>query len=191
MSTPLNTDSWEVLLAEHTDRAFAGYVTQGLREGFRICFRWDAPLASAMCNIHSTRLRPAAISGYIADELSKGRMLGPLPPTWRPRLHVNRFGLIPKGHNTGKYRLITDLSFPQGRSVNDGITPALTSLSYITVDGVVQVAQHLGKGSLLAVFSPGHLSVAGRYPFIILSVAAAILLLRLKSCCACANAILV
>ena len=150
VSTPLNTDSWEVLLAEHPDRAFAGYITQGLREGFRIGFRWDAPLASATCNMHSTRLRPAAISGYIADELSKGRMLGPLPPTWRPRLHVNRFGLIPKGHNTGKYRLITDLSFPQGRSVNDGIMPALTSLSYITVDGVAQVAQHLGKGSLLA-----------------------------------------
>ena len=145
-----HTDSWVVLLAEHPDRAFAGYVTQGLREGFRIGFRWDSPLASATRDMHSTRLWPAAISGYIADELSKGRMLGPLPLTWRPRLQVNRFGLIPKGRNTGKYRLITDLSFPQGRSVNDGITAALTSLSYITVDSVTHMAQCLGQGSLLA-----------------------------------------
>ena len=124
VSTQLDTDSWVVLLAEHPDRAFAGYVTQGLREGFRIGFRWDSPLASATRNMHSTRLRPAAISGYIVDELSKGRMLGPLPLTWRPRLQVNRFGLIPKGRNTGKYRLITDLSFPQGRSVNDARQPS-------------------------------------------------------------------
>ena len=34
--------------------------------------------------------------------------------------------------------------------MNDGIDPALTSLSYITVDSVAQVVQHLGRGSLLA-----------------------------------------
>ena len=107
----INPDSWVVLLAEHPDRAFAGYVTQGLREGFRIGFQWDSPLASATRNMHSTRLRPAAISGYIADERSKGRMLGPLPLTWRPRLQVNRFGLIPKGRNTGKYLIC---HFPKG-----------------------------------------------------------------------------
>ena len=50
----------------------------------------------------------------------------------------------------GKYRLITDFSFPQGRSVNDGITAALTSLSYITVDSVAHMAQCLGQGFLLA-----------------------------------------
>ena len=34
--------------------------------------------------------------------------------------------------------------------MNDGIDPALTSLTYITVDSVMQVVQQLGKGSLLA-----------------------------------------
>ena len=77
-------------------------------------------------------------------------MLGPFPPSWKRHLHINRFGLIPKGHNTGKYRLITDLSHPRGSSVNDGIDPALTSLTYITVDSVMQVVQQLGKESLLA-----------------------------------------
>ena len=74
-------------------------------------------------------------------------MLGPFPPSWKRRLHINRLGLIPKGHRTGKFRLITDLSFPRGRS---GIDPALTSLSYITVDRIAEVVQHLGRGSLLA-----------------------------------------
>ena len=89
--------------------------------------------------MHSTTLRPLVIPEYIANELARARMLGPFPSSWKNRFHVNRFGLIPKGHNTGKYRLITDLCFPRGASVNDGIDPALTSLSYITVDSVAQV----------------------------------------------------
>ena len=34
--------------------------------------------------------------------------------------------------------------------MNDGIDRALISQSYITVDSVAQVVQHLGRGSLLA-----------------------------------------
>jgi hypothetical protein len=63
---------------------------------------------------------------------------------------VNRFGVIPEGHNTGKWRLITDLSFPPGRSVNDGVDPDLCSLTYTTVDHVAEIAVSLGKGTLLA-----------------------------------------
>ena len=77
-------------------------------------------------------------------------MIGPLPRSWRPLLHINRFGLIPKGHDSGKFRLITDLSFPHGASVNEGICPDLVSLSYIAVDDVAEIVQRLGKGSLLA-----------------------------------------
>ena len=59
-------------------------------------------------------------------------------------------GVIPKGHVPGKWRLITDLSYPQGASVNDGIDPQLCSLQYITVDRVAQSAMQLGRGTLLA-----------------------------------------
>ncbi len=150
VSTQLKVDAWEILLSDYPDKAYVHYIIQGLRDGFRIGFQWDSRLTSAVCNMHSTRLRPAAISGYIADELSKGCMLGPFPLTWRERVHVNRFGLIPKGHNTGKYRLITDLSYPNRGSVNDGISPLLTSLSYVTVDDITRMAQQMGRGSLLA-----------------------------------------
>ena len=72
-------------------------------------------------------------------------MLGPFPP-----LQVNKMGVIPKGHTPGKWRLITDLSSPTGTSMNDGIETEVTSLSYITVDNVAQVACDLGRGALLA-----------------------------------------
>ena len=150
VSTPLDADVWEAALLPHPDRAYASYVVQGLRGGFRVGFQWGAPLKSARNNMPSTRLRPEVITEHIAKEVGKGRMIGPLPPSLKHVLHVNRIGLIPKGHSAGKFHLITDLSFPRGASVNDGISPDLVSLSYITVDDVAEIVQRLGKGSLLA-----------------------------------------
>ena len=70
--------------------------------------------------------------------------------SWRPLLHINRFGLIPKGHDSGKFRIITDLTFPHGASVNEGVCSDLVSLSYIAVDDVAEIVQRLGGESLLA-----------------------------------------
>ncbi len=150
VQTPLLPDVWEAALGAHPDRAYVTYIVQGLREGFRVGCKWDTPLKSATRNMHSTTLRPAKISEYIDSELAKNRMLGPFPLAWRHFLHVNHFGLIPKGHGTGKFRLIMDLSYPHGASVNDGIDPALTSLSYTSMNSAAQRMQQLGKGSLLA-----------------------------------------
>jgi len=62
---------------------------------------------------------------------------------------MNQLGLIPKCHHMSKYHPITDLSHPQGTSINDGINPAFTSLFYTSVDSGVQVVHILGKeGSL-------------------------------------------
>ena len=65
-------------------------------------------------------------------------------------VHISRFGVISKGHNTGKWRLITDVSFPPGNSVNDGIDPAICSLRYTTVEDVASVAAQLGPHTLMA-----------------------------------------
>jgi hypothetical protein len=63
---------------------------------------------------------------------------------------VNRFGVIPKQHQQGKWRLIVDLSHPKGSSVNDGIEPELCSLSYASIDDAVSVIVQKGWGTLLA-----------------------------------------
>ncbi len=78
-------------------------------------------------------------------------MLGPLSTEQTPpHTHINRMGLAPKGHNTGKWRIITDLSHPQGASVNDGVDPSLCSLSYTTVDDVARRISTMGRGTLMA-----------------------------------------
>ena len=67
-----------------------------------------------------------------------------------PQLHINRIGVVPKGQDAGKWRIIMDLSFPHGQNVNDGIDPSFCSLCYTTVDEVAARVAHLGRGTLLA-----------------------------------------
>ena len=77
-------------------------------------------------------------------------MLGPFPTAEQlPQLHINRFGIIPKGHNSGKFRLITDLSFPVKQSVNEGIDAELCALVYTKVEEVAARAAANGRGVLL------------------------------------------
>ena len=40
-----------------------------------------------------------------------------------PGIQVNQFGVILKKHQPDKWRLIVDLSYPEGKSVNDAIEP--------------------------------------------------------------------
>ena len=49
----------------------------------------------------------------------------------------------------GKYRLIMDLSSPKNFSVNDGIDPALLSLSYASIDHLSSLILSLGRGAML------------------------------------------
>ena len=67
-----------------------------------------------------------------------------------PSLHINRFGVITKGHNTGKWCLITDLSYPHGQSVNDSIDSSLCSPIYSMVDEVAEIVVKWGRGALLS-----------------------------------------
>ena len=151
VNTPLNKQAWAQALATHPDRAFRTYIGRGLKEGFRIGFRRGAQLRSASTNMHSAREHPEVIDKYLQEELVRGRMLGPFSSSDNlPSLHINRFGVIPKGRNTGKWRLITDLSFPQGASVNDAIDPLLCSLTYVSVDDIADLVVKLGPDTLMA-----------------------------------------
>ena len=150
VSTPLDLAEWSHALSFHPDLAFACYICEGLRSRFRIGFKHGSPLQSATSNMLSAINHPDVVADYLKKEVSLGRMLGPFRSSCELPPHINRFGVIPKGHNTGKWRLITDLSYPHNFSVNDGIDPSLCSLTYTTVDDIAETAAHLGPGSLLA-----------------------------------------
>ena len=68
--TPLEISSWVRALSSHPDQALVKYVSDGLREGFRVGFKWDSPLHSTRSNMQSARLHPQIITDYTARFLS-------------------------------------------------------------------------------------------------------------------------
>lgn len=137
---------WEVRLRHHPDERYREYLVRGIIGGFRIGCR------SAKTNMQSAAKNAQMIDDYLRNEVALGRVLGPLDPLMCQSLHINRFGVILKGHQEGDWHLTVDLSFPSKQSVNDGIEPELCSLKYTSVDEVVRVVCQLGPGALLAKF---------------------------------------
>ena len=71
-------------------------------------------------------------------------MAGPFPVPPLENLHVNCFGVIPK-LTPGKFRLITDLSFPHVSSVNDLISDSEAEISYAGIPEAIFMVMKLGK----------------------------------------------
>ena len=107
-------------------------------------------LSSARKNMQSATENADVVSGYLQEEMRRGVLLGPFHPAEILGLHTNQFGVIPKSGRPGKWRLIVDLSHPEGRSVNSRIDPQLCSLSYVRLDQVVEQLLTLGPGTQLA-----------------------------------------
>ena len=153
VSSPLRIEEWASNLYQHPDKEFSSYIVKGLREGFKIGFGFkEHSCTSAKSNMRSAVKNPTVVEEYLAMECKLGRVIGPLDPAVFPHIQVNRFGVIPKPHQPGKWRLIVDLSYPEGGSVNDGIAPELCSLRYPSVDDAVKVVLSLGRGTRLAKF---------------------------------------
>lgn len=147
--TPLRLMSWSCWLQHHPDTDFAGFILRGIEHRFRIGVDPSLPLSPAK-NMLSAEQHSQIIDDYLQNELHQRNIMGPFPPQTANVVHINRFGVIPKKHQPGKWRLITDLSHPEGASVNDAIDPTLCSLKYITVDQVARIATSFGKGALIA-----------------------------------------
>lgn len=75
-------------------------------------------------------------------------MIGPFHNPPLSNLRVNPVGLVPK--NTGGWRLITNLSFPEGFSVNTFINQEFCHVQYSKFDNAVQIVQRLGKSAFMA-----------------------------------------
>lgn len=76
-------------------------------------------------------------------------MAGPFQDRPFYPFRVPPLGLVPK-KTLGEFRLIHHLSYPRGSSVNDGISPAHTSISYATISMLFSIFQKAsGPGCFL------------------------------------------
>ena len=149
VTTPLKVNEWARLLTNHPDTAFVDYILAGIKEGFRIGYKSRNKLRSASRNMRSALEHPQVVQKYLDAEVHAGRVLGPFDPR-EIKVHTSRFGVIPKKHQPGKWRLILDLSHPENHSVNAGISSELCSLTYLKLDEVAEAVVTFGRGAQLA-----------------------------------------
>ena len=147
--TPLHMDIWIKFL---TDSAIddGSWVVEGLKHGFLLGIS-SASTISAKRNCPSDYEHPEIINNYLQEELRAGSMAGPIPAPPIQNFQINRFGVIPKS-TPGKFRLITDLSFPKKGSVNNLISDNEATVSYAGIPEAIQLIMQLGKGCMLAKF---------------------------------------
>ena len=151
ISTPLKLLAWAEALRNYPNEEVALFFLTGIAHGFRIGFiPSSTSLNPAAQNLEGASSHPQVVEEYLREEVSLGRVIGPLPPLLQTSFHISRFGVIPKGHQPNKWRLIVDLSFPKGHSINDGIPKHLCLLKYISIDNAIQKILSQGRGAMLA-----------------------------------------
>ena len=141
----IDVPGWKACLSSHPDRVFANLIVRGLDEGFHIGFDYSSrECRSAKRNMRSAKELPGSITSYLQIRSVVD------PPIGTEKLQINPFGIIPKPHQPGKWRLILNLCSPRGASVNDGIDPDLCSISYVRIDQAAKRALDMGHGALMA-----------------------------------------
>ena len=139
---------WHELLRGYPDPTFiqniVGIATHGARIGY------EGPPLQLLADNHPSALHISEeLSQNIAEELHLGRIraVHDLPLNYA----CSPLGAAPKKQNgviTG-WRRIHDLSFPHGKSVNDGIPEHYRSLAYQTIDNAIGIIEKLGRHTTL------------------------------------------
>lgn len=130
------------------DSELVDYICSGVSNGFKIGRVDGNNPPPAPQNHASTADHVHMIREMVDLDETRGRKIGPFPEppcgAW-----VSPLGVVPKSE-PGKYRVIHDLSFPEGASVNDGIPDNISACTYGLLDEVLRQIWLHGKGSLMA-----------------------------------------
>ena len=90
----------------------------------------------------------AMVQDYIKAKTELGCLVGLLPRSSLPLVHISPIGLVPKSQ-ANQWRIIVDLSSPLHHGVNDGTSSELSSVSYASVDDAIGHILRLGRGTQL------------------------------------------
>ena len=142
-------EAWKKHLGDYTDYNVVDF----LAFGWPINCNRGAPLQSTFTNHPSAAQHPDDIKHYVSTELSFQALAGPFKGPPVRGFHISPLMTRPK-KDSDRRRVIVDLSWPDGASVNDGIRvdtyidgPAEITLP--TVDYMENRLLRLGRGAFL------------------------------------------
>ena len=132
--------AWRRYLADYTDTNLVDF----LAFGWPVNFDRYSPLLSTLENHPSATMYQGDIEHYVATKLRHQALAGPFKGPPVTTFHVSPLMTRTK-KDSDKRRVIVDLSWPDGASVNDGITDELylDSTLHNTADGGVYGIQAL------------------------------------------------
>ena len=144
----MKVDVWCDKLKDYHDQE----VVELLKYGFPIGYSSQSPPVSVIKNHNGAYEYPQCISDYLSEEVKSGLILGP----WKDNhlsepLAISPMNSVPKKLE-GERRIIADFSFPEGSSVNGGISKddylgREVNLSYPTVDNLAKLLKEFGPGT--------------------------------------------
>ena len=141
--------AWRGYLQDYHDHGLVDY----LAYGWPVNFNRASPLCSTYVNHATARAFTTDVGTYIQMELGFGAMAGPFDEPPVPFLHVSPLMTRPK-KDSDLRRVITDLSWPPGASINDGIVwdhyiDGPTTIKLPTVEFMENRLMELGRGAYM------------------------------------------
>ena len=149
LPSELNINNWRTDLVGYTDYR----IVEFLAYGWPIGIDREAILQSQLFSHPSARAHPNDVTHYIVTELGHGALLGPFEGPPAVNCHFSPLMTRPKRDSKFR-RVIIDLSWPQGASVNDGISRTKyidgpMTISLPTTDDMERAVVALGQGAFL------------------------------------------
>ncbi len=159
MPTPINIKNFSKCLQGY-DKELVDYLVDGLTHGFKLEIDEGASFhardeSPPRYNHKSISRNELAIEKKIQKELDAGRVEGPFDEIPYENYQVSALAAAEK-KTPGEYRLIQDLSWPRGSSVNDSIDVEKGKCTYQTLDEVIDTLVKLGPGTMMSIFDIEH-----------------------------------
>lgn len=142
---------WRSCLWAHSDTDFVNDLLHDIEFGVRIGYQPVSRDYQIHTNHLSAILNPEPVAREIERELDLNRKVGPFLTPPFENFTGSPLGAIPKKHSAPvKWRIIHDLSWPAGLSVNDGIPKDLFTCTYDSIDRAITLLKQFGTGALMS-----------------------------------------
>ena len=155
LETSLKIDYFRFMLHGYEDASICEFLEFGFPLGyFGDVQRGSTDSYTFVRNHGGAKHFPAQIQENLAKERSYGAILGPFKENpFCCNIRLSPLNLVPK-KDTDERRIILDLSYPKGHSINDSVSKDFylgqkISLSYPNVDDLVNIIKVKGRGCLL------------------------------------------
>ena len=148
ITSPVKVDNLSKLLSGFTPTD-KDILISGFKNGFRLGSNKLSYSNLIPKNHQSVTNEPDIVSTKILKEINMQRYLGPFDAIPFDNVVISPLGLVPK-KELNSYRLIHDLSFPEGFSVNSDIPQEASSVQYQNIENAIHLVKENGYNCLMA-----------------------------------------